>query len=81
MLVRIHFSGIYNDLEEGRHPVNASYGAIVRSLEAVEKWIEKHHYRGYEPFDGLTSFLLPLTMNVKQARQALLQGVRRSRSS
>ncbi|MCG7851178.1 MAG: hypothetical protein MIO92_01510 [Methanosarcinaceae archaeon] len=50
---------------------------IEQSLNLVEKWIEDHNFKGYEPFDGLTSFLLPLTMNIRVARQILQQGVRR----
>jgi hypothetical protein len=57
--------------------VNSAGRSIERSLDGVEKWIEGHHFKGYEPFDGLTSFLLPLTMNSRLARQTLQQGVRR----
>ena len=32
---------------------------ISESLNLVERWVEQHQYRGYEPFDGLTSYLLP----------------------
>jgi hypothetical protein len=58
--------------------VNTSHRTIEQSLDLVEKWIESNNFKGYEPFDGLTSFLLPLTMNVRLARQALQQGVRRA---
>jgi hypothetical protein len=57
--------------------VKTSLGSITRSLDQVEKWIEDHDFKGYEPFDGLTSYLLPLTMNSRLARQVLQQGVRR----
>jgi len=30
-------------------------------MKAVQAWVEGHDYRGYEPFDGLGSFLRPLT--------------------
>ena len=36
---------------------------ISESTERLEKWVEKHEYKGYEPFDGLSSFLRPLTFN------------------
>jgi hypothetical protein len=62
---------------EGRHHVNTVHRSIGQSLDLVEKWIEDNDFKGYEPFDGLTSFLLPLTMNSRLARQVLQQGVRR----
>ena len=34
---------------------------IERSLRAVQAWVEERSYRGYDPGDGLTSFLRPLT--------------------
>lgn len=27
----------------------------------LEKWVEDHDYKGYDPADGLTSFLGPVT--------------------
>ncbi|HSA95789.1 MAG TPA: hypothetical protein VLJ16_07050 [Acidobacteriota bacterium] len=51
---------------------------IERSLDLVERWIEAHDYRGYEPFDGLTSYLFPLTLKSRVACQVLQQAVRRS---
>ncbi len=54
------------------------YSSIVESLDRLERWIEVHDFKGYEPFDGLTSFLLPLTMNSRPIRQILQQAVRRA---
>ena len=34
---------------------------LEQSIRKLEKWIEDHNYRGYDPADGLTSFLRPLT--------------------
>lgn len=34
---------------------------IEQSLNKLEKWIEDHNYKGYDPADGLTSYLRPLT--------------------
>ncbi|MGC9195922.1 MAG: hypothetical protein ACP5IL_10765 [Syntrophobacteraceae bacterium] len=34
---------------------------VEASLNGVERWIEQHNYKGYDPSDGLTSFLRPLT--------------------
>lgn len=46
------------------------------SLEKVEKWVEENKYRGYEPFDGLSSFLRPVTMHNVMAERLLQQLVR-----
>jgi hypothetical protein len=54
------------------------HSSIEDSLDRLEKWIEVHDFKGYEPFDGLTSFLLPLTMNSRPMRQILQQAVRRA---
>lgn len=36
--------------------------ALVKSsITKLEKWIEDHGYKGYDPADGLTSYLRPLT--------------------
>jgi hypothetical protein len=34
---------------------------ITTSIRKVEKWVEDHDYKGYEPFDGLSSIFRPLT--------------------
>lgn len=34
---------------------------IENSLNRLEKWVEDHDYKGYDPADGLTSYLRPLT--------------------
>ena len=34
---------------------------IEDSLNKLEKWVEDHNYKGYDPADGLTSYLKPLT--------------------
>lgn len=36
-------------------------GFLYRSVKKVEQWVEDHHYRAYEPFDGLSSPLGRLT--------------------
>lgn len=50
---------------------------IEKSLNLVEGWIQQHDYKGYEPFDGLTSYLRHLTFNNRVASQVLQQVVRR----
>lgn len=34
---------------------------IENSLNKLEKWVEDHNYKGYDPADGLSSYLRPLT--------------------
>jgi hypothetical protein len=51
---------------------------ISGSLRRLEAWIESHGYRGYEPFDGLSSFLRPMTFGSLFADRLLQQLVRQS---
>jgi rhamnogalacturonyl hydrolase YesR len=49
---------------------------ILRSLDLVAQWVEQHEYRGYEPFDGLSSWVRPLTFGNEFAGRLLQQAVR-----
>jgi len=51
---------------------------VFRSLKNVEKWVEDHDYKGYEPFDGLSSFFRPLTFGNLFLDRLLLQLIRQS---
>ena len=51
---------------------------IRNSLDSVAKWVEDRNYRGYEPFDGLSSFFQPLTFDVLLLDRILQQIVRQS---
>lgn len=51
---------------------------IEDSLDRVEQWVESHNYRGYEPFDGLSSWFRPLTFGNLFGERLLLQLVRQS---
>ncbi len=51
---------------------------LIYSIGRLEQWIEGQKYRGYEPFDGLLSFLKPLTFSNLFAERLLLQLVRQS---
>jgi hypothetical protein len=51
---------------------------IDASLDAVQRWVEEHHYQGYEPFDGLSSWFRPLTFGNLFATRLLLQLIRQS---
>lgn len=51
---------------------------IEECVNLVEKWVEKKEYKSYEPFDGLSSFLRPLTFNKVYPERILQQIVRQS---
>jgi len=51
---------------------------VEGSLTNLADWIEDHNYRGYEPFDGLSSFLRSLTCHNLFCERLLQQLVRRS---
>ena len=51
---------------------------IEGSLNRVEAWVERHKYKGYEPFDGLSSWFRPLAFGNLLAERLLLQSVRQS---
>ncbi|MDR0306543.1 MAG: hypothetical protein LBI42_06870 [Chitinispirillales bacterium] len=58
--------------------MNTTKALIETSADKVEKWVEAQNYRGYEPFDGLSSFLKPVTMGNVFAERLLQQLVRQS---
>lgn len=49
---------------------------VVRSLERVGGWVERQDYRGYEPFDGLSSWVRPLARGHELAERILQQVIR-----
>jgi rhamnogalacturonyl hydrolase YesR len=49
---------------------------IESAINKVEKWVEQQKYCGYEPFDGLSSILRPITFNNIFAERLLQQLVR-----
>ena len=51
---------------------------LKNSQKKVEKWVESHNYIGYEPFDGLSSTLRPLTFENLFLNRILLQLIRQS---
>lgn len=51
---------------------------LQNSLDAVQRWVERHHYKGYDPGDGLTSFLRPLACGNLFAQRLLQQAVWKS---
>ena len=51
---------------------------LVASIGGLERWVEDHGYRAYEPFDGLSSYLRPLTFHNLFLERLLQQVVRQS---
>ena len=45
----------------------------LQSLQKLRKWVEDRKYKGYDPGDGLTTFLRPLTMGNIFAERVLQQ--------
>lgn len=58
--------------------MNSSKQLIEQSLKKLEKWIEDHDYKGYDPADGLTSYLRPLTFGNLLLDRVLQQVIWRS---
>ncbi|NIT60114.1 MAG: hypothetical protein GWN00_29030 [Aliifodinibius sp.] len=58
--------------------MNNTNELLLNSLKKVERWVEDHNYKGYEPFDGLSSFLRPLTFGNLFLDRLLMQVVRQS---
>jgi hypothetical protein len=51
---------------------------IAESIQRLERWIESHDYKAYEPFDGLSSSFRPLTFGNVLLERVLLQAIRQS---
>ncbi len=51
---------------------------IESSLQRVQAWVEARNYKGYDPGDGLTSFLRPLTLGNIFAERLLQQAIWKS---
>jgi hypothetical protein len=62
----------------GRTPDLLRDREVKRSLDLVQQWVEGHDYRGYEPFDGLSSWARPLAFGNQLAERILQQTIRQS---
>jgi hypothetical protein len=51
---------------------------VEHSLNRVRDWVEKRDYKGYEPFDGMSSWARPLAGGNLFAERLLMQLVRQS---
>lgn len=58
--------------------MNETSEVIRRSIQKVEKWVEDHNYKGYEPFDGLSSIWRPFTFESLFMDRLLMQLIRQS---
>lgn len=52
-------------------------GQLLDSISRLDNWLETHDYKGYDTFDGLSSYLRALTFETSLLRTVLQQGVRR----
>lgn len=67
-----------NDRASSNHWPDDTATRIETSLCALQGWLDRHHLAGYEPFDGLESFLRPLALGTKIGKQLLVQFIKRS---
>ena len=51
---------------------------IGASIERLDGGLERNDFKAYDPFDGLSSFLRPLTFRLRFPQQVLQQAVRRN---
>ena len=52
--------------------------SLLTSLDKVSRWVEQRDYKGYDPGDGLTSWLRPLTCGNLFAERVLQQVIWKS---
>jgi rhamnogalacturonyl hydrolase YesR len=57
---------------------NEAQEMVLASLRKTQAWVENRNYRGYEPFDGLSSWFRPLTFGNLMAERLLMQSIRQS---
>jgi hypothetical protein len=55
---------------------SCSLEEVGRNLDLVQNWVEQKDYRGYEPFDGLSSWARPLALGNVFAERLLMQLIR-----
>lgn len=60
------------------HNKSAEKLIIENSIKKLEKWLEANDYKGFDPADGLTSYLRPLTFGNILLERILLQIVWKS---
>jgi len=63
---------------EAEGPLQVADLSLSESLFRLGNWMEAHDYKGYEPFDGLGSYLRPFTFGNQFLERVLMQAVRRT---
>lgn len=58
--------------------IEISAGEIRQSVLGLQSWVERNNYRGYEPFDGMSSWARPLAFGNLFAERLLMQLIRQS---
>jgi len=61
-----------------KRPAETTAGSIQDALDLLQDWVEARDYRGYEPFDGLSSWARILAFGNQLAERILQQLVRQS---
>jgi hypothetical protein len=51
---------------------------LLASIQRLDRWLIDHDYKAYDPFDGLSSYLRPLTFGLRFPQQVLQVAVRRN---
>lgn len=51
---------------------------LLAAIESLERWVLCHEFHGYDPFDGLTSYLRPLALGNLLLERVLMQTIRQS---
>jgi len=51
---------------------------VRQTIERLQAWVEERDYRGYEPFDGLSSWARPLAFGNPLGERILQQAIRQS---
>ncbi len=51
---------------------------LIRSYEKLDRWVERNNYKGYEYYDGLSSWLRYLTFGNWFAERVLIQSFKRN---
>lgn len=58
--------------------LTADAAAVRGAIDKLQAWVELHEYKGYEPFDGLSSWARPLAFGNQFAERLLQQAIRQS---
>lgn len=74
--IGIGSKGLSRTLSSGSDAITSQQ--VMQSLLLVQEWVERQGYRGYEPFDGLSSWARPLACGNLLAERLLQQLIRQS---